>query len=115
MVASTQVCNSMPEAVGRQLRIEAFESDVELRCGTPTFFKRELLQQLYNLGRQRDGPDRSLVLCGAKSDLHRAALQIEVLTLPLSDLTDPRTAIDLNQDRDQLSIEELRQKPDRSQ
>ena len=58
MIGSTQVCDSVPEAVGRQLRIEAFESDVELRCGTPTLFKRKLLQQLYNLGRQRDSPDQ---------------------------------------------------------
>ena len=110
MIASTQVCDSVPEAVGRQLRIEAFESDVELRCSTPTLFKRELLQQLHNIGWQRDSPDRSLVFRGAYSNLHGAELQIEVFTLPVSDFTNPRTAIDLNQDRDELSIEELRQK-----
>ena len=64
-IAFTQVCDSVPEAMGRQLRIEAFESDVELRCVTPNLFKKELLEQLYNLGRQRDSPGRSLVLCGA--------------------------------------------------
>ena len=49
MIASTQVCDSVPEAVGRQLRIEAVESDVELRCSTPTLFKGELLPQVHNL------------------------------------------------------------------
>ena len=96
MIASTQVCDSMPEAVGCQLRVETLQPEIDLRGRPPTLFKRELLQQPYNLGRQRDGPDRSLVLCGAWSDLHVAALQIEVFTLPVSDLTNPRTAINLN-------------------
>ena len=50
MIVSTQVCDSMPEAVACQIRIEAFESDVELRCSTPTLFKGELLQQPYGKG-----------------------------------------------------------------
>ena len=60
MIASTQVCDSVPEAVGRQLRIEAFESDIDLRCSTPTLFKGEMLQQVHNPWRQRNGSDRSL-------------------------------------------------------
>ena len=74
MIASTQVCDSVPETVGGQLRIEAFEPDVELRCSPPPLFKGELLQQVHNPLWQRNGPDRSLVLCGAYCDLHRAAL-----------------------------------------
>ena len=65
VIASTQVCDSVPEAVACQIRIEAFESDVELRCSTPTLFKGELLQEVHNPLRQRNGPDRSLVLCDA--------------------------------------------------
>ena len=98
MIASTQVCDSVPETMGRQLRIDAFESDIELRCCTPTLFKGKLLQQFHNPLRQWDCPNRSLVLCGAWSDLHRPELQIEIFTLPVSDLANPRTAIDLNQD-----------------
>ena len=65
MIVSTQVCDSVPEAVACQIRIEAFESDVELRCSTPSLFKGELLQQVHNPLQQQDGPDKKLVLCSA--------------------------------------------------
>ena len=100
----------MPKAMGCQLRVEALQPEIDLRCRPPTLFKRELLQQLYNIEWQRDSPDRSPVLRGAYSNLHSAELQIEIFTLAVSDLTNPRTAIDLNQDRDELSIKELWQK-----
>jgi hypothetical protein len=107
VIVSTQVCDSVPEAVACQIRIEAFESDVELRCSTPTLFKGELLQKLQYLWRQRNSSDRGFVLRCTYSNLHRAELQIEVFTPPIPDLADPRTAINLNQNRDELPIEKL--------
>ncbi len=65
MIASTQVSDSVPEAMGGELKVEALQPEIDLRGRPPTLFKREQLQQLYNLGRQWDGPDRGLVLCSA--------------------------------------------------
>ena len=65
VIASTQVCDSVPEAVACQIRIETLQPEIDLRGRPSALFKRELLQQLYNPLRQWDGPDRGLVLCGA--------------------------------------------------
>ena len=43
LIAPTQVCDAMPKAVSCQLRIDAFEPDIDLRCRPPTLFKRKLL------------------------------------------------------------------------
>ena len=54
MIASTQVSDSVPEAMGAELRVEALQTEIDLRGRPPTLFKRELLQQLYNLGAAKE-------------------------------------------------------------
>ena len=40
MIAFTQVSDSVPEATGGQLRVEALQPEIDFRGRTPAFFKR---------------------------------------------------------------------------